>query len=198
MWWWRGGRDHTQGRPRRAWSDGGGGGRGAEADNMPSRCETVPIQSQLSIQTHEPKVILSSMLYTASAHAWRCTTGVRCLNETPRVWASHQILVGKHVRVWTCHLLLRLDKSSASHCSNLYGNQRWQAVRGWFYCLLTENQSAVNHRATGCRPLPLFCYPGLMSPSFHGQWGTVKVRFLDWYQAWTLEALTLFWYKYVS
>lgn len=67
-------RPHTQGRPGRAWSDGGGG-EGAEAD-MPSRCETVPSQSQLGIQTHEPKVILSSMLDTHD----NGMTGVRCLN----------------------------------------------------------------------------------------------------------------------
>ncbi len=84
---------------------------------------------------YEPKVMLITM-----HSALRCTqtcmssqSGARQASiPQPHVWASRQKLVSKHVCVWTCHLLLLLNKSFASHRSNLYGNQCWQAVRAWF------------------------------------------------------------------
>ena len=48
MWWWRGGRDHTQGRPGRAWSDGGGGGEGCRGwqHAIPLRDGSYPVSTQ--------------------------------------------------------------------------------------------------------------------------------------------------------
>ena len=62
------------------WRRGGGG----EAD-MPSCCETVPSQFQLGIQTHEPKVILSSVLYTHDNvwQAFNASMDSSCLSFTP-------------------------------------------------------------------------------------------------------------------
>lgn len=129
---WRGGRDHTRGAPRRAWSDGGRQGVGGWEvwDSFCSAHKQTPY-------THHMSQRWQQAYYCGSAQ--RCTQ--ICMSsqadarpqQTPHVWASHQKLVGKHVWVWTCHLLLLLlNKSLASHGSNLYGNQCWQAVRAWF------------------------------------------------------------------
>lgn len=130
---WRGGRDHTRGDP---------GGRGATEGRGRLICHpavrrflALSFNSASKQTPNEPKVTLITM-----HSALRCTQ--TCMSSQsdarqasmpqPHVWASRQKLVSKHVCVWTCHLLLLLNKSFASHCSNLYGNQCWQAVRAWF------------------------------------------------------------------
>lgn len=171
-------RPHTQGRPGRAWSDGGGG-EGAEAD-MPSRCETVPSQSQLGIQTHEPKVILSSMLYTHDNvwQAFDASTDSSCLSFTPETCRQTRPCVDMSPPS-PPQQILRLTLQQFVWKSALAGCQGLVLLPPYWESVSSESP---------CDRLPTtaaFLLPRINVSSFHGQWGTVKVRRLDWYQAWT-------------
>lgn len=115
---WRGGRDHTEGDPGRAWTDWER--ERVEAD-MPSHWATPPGPDKQT--PHGPKVMLHLLLCTAQKV---CTF----MRELAFECVLHSR--SKHVCVWKCHLLLILNKSFSSHRRNLYGNKLWQVVRAWF------------------------------------------------------------------
>ena len=145
---------------------------------MPSRCESFWPPSFNSAHKQAPyaaEVMLSRSLCTASAQ--RCTQ--TCMSSQldtrpesiPFSCLSFTADTREQTRlcVWTCHLLLLLNKSLASHHSNLYGNQCWQAVRAWFTA--SSQQRELVSSESPCdwlpsRPQTLFCYPGLMSLHF--------------------------------
>lgn len=134
---------------------------------------------------------------SAHRYAWARSQMQRQVLILLHVWVSHQKLVSKHVcvcgHITSFASLTNPSPHTKAICMEISTGRVSKPGLLPSHWELVSSESLCDWLPTAVALL----LPRINVPLFHGQWGTVEVRLLDWYQAWTQRPWYC-WYKYVS